>query len=77
MRDIVATIQPEQDELVRADRDVAICVLGAPGTGNPNPGFRHTEPGRIEELADASRGPFGASAYSGSNQGRNAVGCQV
>jgi DNA helicase IV len=39
MRDIVATIQPEQDELVRADLDVSICVQGAPGTGNPNPGL--------------------------------------
>ena len=38
MRDIVATIQPEQDELVRADLDESICVQGAPGTGNPNPG---------------------------------------
>lgn len=33
MRDIVATIQPEQDELVRADLDHSICVQGAPGTG--------------------------------------------
>ncbi len=33
MRDIVATIQPEQDELVRADLDTTICVQGAPGTG--------------------------------------------
>lgn len=33
MRDIVATIQPEQDELVRADLDRTICVQGAPGTG--------------------------------------------
>ncbi|HEX6869607.1 MAG TPA: AAA family ATPase [Micromonosporaceae bacterium] len=33
MRDIVATIQPEQDELVRADLDHTICVQGAPGTG--------------------------------------------
>ena len=33
MRDIVATIQPEQDELVRADLDDSICVQGAPGTG--------------------------------------------
>jgi len=39
MRDIVATIQPEQDELVRADLDTSICVQGAPGTGNPNPGL--------------------------------------
>jgi DNA helicase IV len=33
MRDIVATIQPEQDELVRADLTDSICVQGAPGTG--------------------------------------------
>ena len=33
MRDIVATIQPEQDLLVRADLDDTICVQGAPGTG--------------------------------------------
>ncbi|ADG73404.1 conserved hypothetical protein [Cellulomonas flavigena DSM 20109] len=33
MRDIVATIQPEQDELVRADLSVSLCVQGGPGTG--------------------------------------------
>src|SRR3954452_1801808 len=33
MRDIVATIQPEQDELVRAELGDSICVQGAPGTG--------------------------------------------
>ncbi|MEV4189265.1 AAA family ATPase, partial [Streptosporangium canum] len=33
MRDIVATIQPEQDELVRAGLEESICVQGAPGTG--------------------------------------------
>ena len=33
MRDIVATIQPEQDEVVRADLDRTVCVQGAPGTG--------------------------------------------
>jgi len=33
MRDIVATIQPEQDEIVRAGADRTICVQGAPGTG--------------------------------------------
>ncbi|MDQ0367431.1 HelD family protein [Catenuloplanes indicus] len=33
MRDIVATIQPEQDELVRADLADSLCVQGAPGTG--------------------------------------------
>jgi DNA helicase IV len=33
MRDIVATIQPEQDELVRAGLETTVCVQGAPGTG--------------------------------------------
>src|SRR5690606_32651735 len=33
MRDIVATIQPEQDDLVRADLEESLCVQGAPGTG--------------------------------------------
>ncbi|MEU2512831.1 HelD family protein [Streptomyces syringium] len=33
MRDIVATIQPEQDEIVRAGIGGSVCVQGAPGTG--------------------------------------------
>ncbi|MGZ0153202.1 HelD family protein [Kribbella sp. WER1] len=33
MRDIVATIQPEQDTLVRTDLDISVCIQGAPGTG--------------------------------------------
>lgn len=33
MRDIVATIQPEQDEIVRAGVGGTVCVQGAPGTG--------------------------------------------
>ncbi|RCG18198.1 AAA family ATPase [Streptomyces reniochalinae] len=33
MRDIVATIQPEQDEIVRAGLEGTVCVQGAPGTG--------------------------------------------
>lgn len=33
MRDIVATIQPEQDEIVRSDLAHTLCVQGAPGTG--------------------------------------------
>jgi hypothetical protein len=33
MRDIVATIQPEQDLIVRADLEESVCVQGAPGTG--------------------------------------------
>lgn len=33
MRDIVATIQPEQDEIVRGDLSGSVCVQGGPGTG--------------------------------------------
>src|SRR4051812_42606645 len=33
MRDIVATIQPDQDEIVRAEAAETVCVQGAPGTG--------------------------------------------
>jgi DNA helicase IV len=33
MRDIVATIQPEQDDIVRAGVEQTVCVQGAPGTG--------------------------------------------
>ncbi|MEU2438965.1 UvrD-helicase domain-containing protein [Streptomyces rubradiris] len=33
MRDIVATIQPEQDEIVRSGLSGTVCVQGGPGTG--------------------------------------------
>lgn len=33
MRDIVATIQPDQDEIVRSEPGLTVCVQGAPGTG--------------------------------------------
>lgn len=33
MRDIVATIQPEQDEIVRSGLGGSVCVQGGPGTG--------------------------------------------
>ncbi len=33
MRDIVATIQPEQDLIVRSELEHSVCVQGAPGTG--------------------------------------------
>jgi DNA helicase IV len=33
MRDIVSTIQPDQDDIVRAGADRTVCVQGAPGTG--------------------------------------------
>jgi hypothetical protein len=33
MRDIVATIQPDQDVIVRSELSRSVCVQGAPGTG--------------------------------------------
>jgi DNA helicase IV len=53
MRDIVATIQPEQDELVRAPLQPSICVQGAPGTGKTAVGLHrlayllYAEPSRL------------------------------
>ncbi|MEU3194524.1 ATP-binding domain-containing protein [Streptomyces sp. NPDC006992] len=54
MRDIVATIQPEQDDLVRSGPDSSMCVQGAPGTGKTAVGLHraayllYTHPRRIE-----------------------------
>ncbi|GAB3207350.1 AAA family ATPase [Marinactinospora endophytica] len=50
MRDIVATIQPEQDDLVRAPLDQTLCVQGAPGTGKTAVGLH-----RIAYLLYAER----------------------
>ncbi|MGP9020073.1 HelD family protein [Streptomyces sp. BR1] len=53
MRDIAATIQPEQDDLVRSGLDRSICVQGAPGTGKTAVGLHraayllYTYPQRI------------------------------
>ncbi|MFD9039458.1 HelD family protein [Streptomyces bottropensis] len=53
MRDIAATIQPEQDDLVRADLGTSVCVQGAPGTGKTAVGLHraayllYTYPQRI------------------------------
>jgi DNA helicase IV len=54
MRDIAATIQPEQDDLVRADLTVSVCVQGAPGTGKTAVGLHraayllYTFPQRVQ-----------------------------
>jgi DNA helicase IV len=45
MRDIVATIQPDQDDIVRADVGQTVCVQGAPGTGKTGPEARHPNRG--------------------------------
>ncbi|MEV6123621.1 AAA family ATPase [Streptomyces sp. NPDC052077] len=53
MRDIAATIRPEQDDLVRADPADTVCVQGAPGTGKTAVGLHraayllYTHPQRI------------------------------
>jgi DNA helicase IV len=53
MRDIVATIQPEQDDIVRADADNTLCVQGAPGTGKTAVGLH-----RVAYLLYAHRDRF-------------------
>jgi DNA helicase IV len=50
MRDIVATIQPDQDEIVRAAADQTVCVQGAPGTGKTAVGLH-----RVAYLMYANR----------------------
>jgi DNA helicase IV len=63
MRDIAATIQPEQDELVRAALDVSFCVQGAPGTGKTAVGLHraayllYTHPQRIRRSGLLILGP--------------------
>ncbi|MFF4661162.1 HelD family protein [Streptomyces sp. NPDC001381] len=53
MRDIAATIQPEQDDLVRGELAGSVCVQGAPGTGKTAVGLHraayllYTHPQRI------------------------------
>jgi DNA helicase IV len=53
MRDIVATIQPDQDDIVRAGADHSLCVQGAPGTGKTAVGLHrvayllYAYPGRM------------------------------
>ena len=54
MRDIVATIQPDQDEIVRAGPDQTICVQGAPGTGKTAVGLH-----RVAYLLYAHREQMG------------------
>ncbi|WP_062645512.1 HelD family protein [Streptomyces maremycinicus] len=54
MRDIAATIQPEQDELVRGELTESVCVQGAPGTGKTAVGLHraayllYTHPRRVQ-----------------------------
>ncbi|MEE1761955.1 HelD family protein [Streptomyces sp. SP18BB07] len=63
MRDIAATIQPEQDDLVRADLATSVCVQGAPGTGKTAVGLHraayllYTHPQRIRRSGLLILGP--------------------
>ncbi|MGW8066480.1 HelD family protein [Streptomyces ziwulingensis] len=66
MRDIAATIQPEQDDLVRADLTTTVCVQGAPGTGKTAVGLHraayllYTHPQRIRRGGLLVLGPHPA-----------------
>ncbi|HEY7007915.1 MAG TPA: AAA family ATPase [Jatrophihabitantaceae bacterium] len=66
MRDIVATIQPDQDDLVRADLDTSLCVQGAPGTGKTAVGLHraayllYTYPERLRRSGVLVVGPNAA-----------------
>ncbi|WP_082317516.1 HelD family protein [Streptomyces sp. NRRL WC-3549] len=63
MRDIAATIQPEQDDLVRADPRVSLCVQGAPGTGKTAVGLHraayllYSDPRRVRRGGMLVLGP--------------------
>ena len=63
MRDIVATIQPDQDDLVRAPLDETVCVQGAPGTGKTAVGLHraayllYTYPDRLHRTGVLVVGP--------------------
>ncbi|MGW1593885.1 HelD family protein [Streptomyces sp. NPDC002343] len=63
MRDIAATIQPEQDDLVRADLADSVCVQGAPGTGKTAVGLHraayllYTHPKRLQRSGLLVLGP--------------------
>ena len=51
LRDIVATIQAEQDEIIRAPLERAVLVQGGPGTGQDR---RRPPPGRLPALRAAA-----------------------
>ncbi|MET9255824.1 AAA family ATPase [Streptomyces sp. NPDC003717] len=63
MRDIAATIQPEQDDLVRAALSDTVCVQGAPGTGKTAVGLHraayllYTHPRRLTRAGLLVLGP--------------------
>ncbi|MEV7284600.1 AAA family ATPase [Streptomyces sp. NPDC093252] len=66
MRDIAATIQPDQDDLVRGDLALSVCVQGAPGTGKTAVGLHraayllYTHPQRVRRGGLLILGPHRA-----------------
>ncbi|MFF8380746.1 HelD family protein [Streptomyces sp. NPDC015661] len=66
MRDIAATIQPEQDDLVRSEPAASLCVQGAPGTGKTAVGLHraayllYSHPQRIRRSGLLVLGPHRA-----------------
>ncbi|MFC9387166.1 HelD family protein [Streptomyces venezuelae] len=66
MRDIAATIQPEQDDLVRSEPAASLCVQGAPGTGKTAVGLHraayllYTHPQRVRRSGLLVLGPHRA-----------------
>ncbi|MFD7978579.1 HelD family protein [Streptomyces sp. NPDC059071] len=63
MRDIAATLQPEQDDLVRSGPADSLCVQGAPGTGKTAVGLHraayllYTHPQRLQRSGLLVLGP--------------------
>ncbi|MEV4330769.1 AAA family ATPase [Streptomyces sp. NPDC049597] len=63
MRDIVATIQPEQDNLVRSELNESVCVQGTPGSGKTAVGLHraayllYTFPERLQRSGLLIIGP--------------------
>ncbi|MFG3347260.1 HelD family protein [Streptomyces sp. NPDC048018] len=63
MRDIAATLQPEQDALVRSGPADSLCVQGAPGTGKTAVGLHraayllYTHPQRLQRSGLLVLGP--------------------
>jgi len=63
MRDIVATIAPDQDDIVRAPLEISLCIQGSPGTGKTAVGLHraayllYTYPDRLHRSGVLVIGP--------------------
>ncbi|MGI8627160.1 MAG: HelD family protein [Geodermatophilaceae bacterium] len=66
MRDIVATIAPDQDDIVRAPLETSLCIQGSPGTGKTAVGLHraayllYTYPDRLHRSGVLVIGPNAA-----------------